>query len=244
MITYTFFTDTGDHTPNEDCLGRMEKDGCFCFACADGLGGHGAGEVASAHVVAESLKLFQELGDTNDYLKRAFSQSQSSLLERQREEHAVNAMKTTLVLLQVGKAEIRWGHIGDTRLYYFRKNRLVKRTLDHSVPQMLVLAHRLREKEIRNHPDRNRLLRVMGTEWDEPRYELSETIKLEPGKKQAFLLCTDGFWELIQEKDMQRLLKKASSAEEWLQEMVKTVKENGKDKKKDNFSAVAVWIDG
>lgn len=63
---------------------------------------------------------------------------------------------------------------------------------------MLVAAGQLKEKQIRNHPDRNRLLRVLGVDWDSPKYQLEEP--KERLGKQAFLLCTDGFWELIEEK--------------------------------------------
>ena len=59
---------------------------------------------------------------------------------------------------------------------------------------MLVAAGEIDEKEIRHHPDRNRLVRVMGMEWDEPKYQVSEPMPEEPG--QAFLLCSDGFWEI------------------------------------------------
>lgn len=67
-----------------------------------------------------------------------------------------------------------------------------KRTLDHSVPQMLVAAGEIDEKEIRHHPDRNRLVRVMGMEWDEPKYQVSEPMPEEPG--QAFCFVRMDFW--------------------------------------------------
>jgi serine/threonine protein phosphatase PrpC len=113
------------------------------------------------------------------------------------------------------------------------------RTLDHSVPQMLVFAREIKEKQIRNHPDRNRLLRVMGIEWEKPMYELAEQTQLE--KYQAFLLCSDGFWELIDEKQMCKLLKNSSTVEEWMQAMVEVIKQNGIGKNMDNYTAIALW---
>ena len=242
-ISYSLFTDTGDHDPNEDTIGMTKAEDNYVFVLADGLGGHGSGEVASQLAVKTSIELFEKEQLINTYIAEAFEQSQKEILKKQRDEHCVNGMKTTMVILMVTSDKIKWGHIGDSRLYYFRKNRLIKRTFDHSVPQMLVAAHKLKEKEIRNHPDRNRLLRVLGTDWEEPKYEIAETIKIENGKKQAFLLCTDGFWELIEEKDMIKALKKAKTAEEWLYTMSEIVKKNGEKRKKDNFSAIAVLID-
>ena len=116
------------------------------------------------------------------------------------------------------------------------------RTLDHSVPQMLVNIGEIDEDEIRNHPDRNRLLRVMGAEWETPQYQYSEKIPLKKG--QAFLLCSDGFWELITEKMMIRFLRRADSVDEWLDTMMDYVEEKGKEKNMDNYSAIAVWITG
>ena len=121
----------------------------------------------------------------------------------------------------------------------FYKNKVKTRTLDHSIPQMLVLAKEIKEDMIRNHPDRNMLLRVMGVEWDEIMYELMQPISLK--KCQAFLLCSDGFWELIDEKEMNAQLRKSNSVEEWLDNMVKIVEDNGKGKNMDNYSAIAVW---
>ena len=105
---------------------------------------------------------------------------------------------------------------------------------------MLALSGEIKESEIRHHPDRNILLRVIGIDWEEPMYALLPRVPLS--KCQAFLLCSDGFWELIEEKTMCELLKKAGSVEEWLDSMVRVVRENGAGTDMDNNSAVAVWL--
>ena len=240
MITYAMLTNQGGRENNEDYVGMKEANGAYCFVLADGLGGHGRGEVASQLVVEEMKALFHNTKNTENYLQKAFTTSQEKLRKYQKAEHAMNEMKTTAVLLAVTEETIQWGHIGDSRLYFFKGNRIADRTLDHSVPQMLVASGEIKAKDIRNHPDRNRLLRVMGNEWNVPKYELSKTVKNK--KKQSFLLCSDGFWELIGEKEMKRLLKSASSVDEWLKEMEKVVLENGKGEEMDNYSAVGVWI--
>ncbi|WP_418420711.1 PP2C family protein-serine/threonine phosphatase, partial [Butyribacter intestini] len=98
----------------------------------------------------------------------------------------------------------------------------------------------IKESEIRHHPDRSRLLRVVGTPWDSPKYSVSKKIKI--GKKTTFLMCSDGFWELIDEKTMCKLLKKSATPAEWLEEMRKIVLENGRGTNMDNYSAIAVFI--
>ena len=105
---------------------------------------------------------------------------------------------------------------------------------------MLALAGEIKEKEIRHHPDRNRLLKVLGTE-SMGKYEESEEIVR--GGRQAFLLCSDGFWELIDEKKMESTLRSSSTPQEWLDAMERIVIRNGRGIQMDNYSAITVWID-
>jgi serine/threonine protein phosphatase PrpC len=83
-------------------------------------------------------------------------------------------------------------------------------------------------------------LRVIGVNWDSPQYQLADDIELNGN--QAFLMCSDGFWELIEEKEMQILLKKSKSVEEWVNSMELIVQKLGKNRNMDNYSAIAVWI--
>ena len=238
MITYTVFTDRGGREVNEDSARVFEKDGKKCLVLCDGLGGHGKGEVASALVVEAVGQIFNSAQKIDeDFLRSAFQLSQEALIDEQIRQDAKTDMKTTAVDIDGNK--VQWGHVGDSRLYAFAKNKVKLRTLDHSVPQMLVFAREIKEKQIRNHPDRNRLLRVMGIEWEKPMYELAEQTQLE--KYQAFLLCSDGFWELIDEKQMCKLLKNSSTVEEWMQAMVEVIKQNGIGKNMDNYTAIALW---
>ncbi len=80
----------------------------------------------------------------------------------------------------------------------------------------------------------------MGIQWDKPAYEMADSIKLK--KNMSFLLCTDGFWELILEKDMEKCLKMANNPEEWIALMKTIIVNNGKNVNMDNYSAIAVWV--
>ena len=240
-MTYHSITFPGARPINEDSVAAMEHDGCYCFIAADGLGGHGKGEVASQKLVDVFSQTF-DMGveDGEAFLASAFSLAQDEILAEQKRQSAGFEMKTTAVALTIINGKCRWGWVGDSRLYAFRKNKVKSRTLDHSVPQMLVLSGDIKEKQIRCHPDRNRLLRVLGVEWDDPRYELSCEMNL--ADCQAFLLCTDGFWELIDEKRMCALLKKSTDAQQWLEAMTAEVAANGAGQEMDNYSAITVMI--
>lgn len=237
-ITYAISTFPGDREPNEDFAAAEYSGGRYCFTIADGLGGHGRGEAASRLVCETAQHCFKEHDMCS--IETMFEEAQEKLLQKQREENAADAMKTTLNVLVVGGDCIRGGHVGDTRSYYFKKSKLVWRTKDHSVPQMMVSMGEIKEKDIRHHVDRNRLLRVMGIEWNKPQYVLSNEVK--PGRDQAFLMCTDGFWEYIEDRDMEKCLKKAADVQGWLDAMNAIVRQNGKGSNMDNYTAIAVWI--
>lgn len=238
MIDFEVYTNVGSREINEDYVTWEQKDDSYIFVLADGLGGHGRGEEASKLVSEEMLNCFRASDDFIEEMGQAFEYVQTKLLEKQRENFAKFEMKTTVVILVINDNVIRWGYIGDSRLYLMKRHKIKKRTMDHSVPQMLALAKDIKEKDIRFHPDRNKLLRVMGIEWGGSSYELSDTIKMN--NKLSFLLCTDGFWELITEKEIEKLSKKASNSSEWIKAMVSVVENNGQNKDMDNFSAIAV----
>lgn len=240
MVRYKSISNKGSRAINEDCVGMFQRGEEYGFFLADGLGGHGKGDAASQTAVKQAILQFEADGCREGTLQAVFERGQNAILNLQKREQNPYSMKTTMTALLIGRESVQWGHIGDSRIYRFWNRKIVGRTLDHSVPQMLVTIGEIREEEIRNHPDRNRLLRVMGMEWEKPEYQIAEEIPLRCG--QAFLLCSDGFWELIDEKHMVKFLKQASGVEEWLDRMTAYVQENGKGKDMDNYSAVAVWV--
>ena len=192
-------------------------------------------------VTLSMLKNYFEAAESLDaFFDDVLDKAQEGLLAEQKRIGAQFEMKTTAVILVVADAQFRYAYIGDSRIYHFRKNKVQERSMDHSVPQMLAMAGDIKEKHIRQHPDRNRLLRVMGVEWESSRYELSEWNDLQPGD--AFLLCSDGFWEPIVEKEMCKLLKKSNDAKTWLDAMSERVQQNGAGTDMDNNSAIAVCI--
>lgn len=237
-IDYNIFTNVGSRSVNEDSVRVSKKDGAFCFVLCDGLGGHGKGELASACVADYIRNLFLESDDLDVFFESALDKAQEELLKQQKKLNAQFEMKTTATLLLIKDNMYRYAHIGDSRIYCFRNNKVLCRTLDHSVPQMLVLAGDIKEKKIRSHPDRNKLLRVMGVEWEGSRYTMSDYEELKSGD--AFLLCSDGFWEPILEKQMCKTLKKSTDAQNWMDEMTKIIIKNAKDTDMDNFSGIAV----
>lgn len=235
-ITYDTLTDKGGRAVNEDCLDVSVMSKRQSFILCDGLGGHGSGDVASQLVVQKVRESLENLGTLGESINHA----QRELLLKQRQGHAENSMKTTIAALVIQGGLAKFAHVGDSRIYYFEKSRYILRSQDHSVPQMLAKRGDIREKDIRGHEDRNRLLRVMGIEGEEPRYEVAAQIAVT--SHTSFLLCSDGFWELIDERQMSKTLKKSKTPKQWLQNMTQIVLKNGRGTNMDNYSAIAVFV--
>lgn len=239
-LTTAVYTDVGCREVNEDTAAAFTNGTTTCCVLCDGLGGHGMGDTASQLAVKVFESQLQNGLKTDRFLSETFQAAQDILLTEQAARNAKMKMKTTCAALIADEKKVYIGHIGDSRLYVFYKNSVRTRTLDHSIPQMLALSGEIKESDIRNHPDRSTILRVLGIDWDEPMYQLMKPIPLR--KCQAFLLCSDGFWELIEEPDMCRLLETSATPEQWLSEMAKIVKKNGQGKNMDNNTAVAAWV--
>lgn len=240
MITWTSISEKGEREHNEDFVGVRQVGERYCFVLADGLGGHGKGEVASQLVVTSILEDFEQSYDRDCFLQQSLMHAQKKLCEEQRKRNCPEQMKTTVVCLLVDHNYVQWAYAGDSRLYLFYKKKIKSRTLDHSVPQMLVLSKEMKEKAIRFHEDRNRLLKVMGIESDKQVFDVSKP--MERKENQRFLLCSDGFWEFVLEKNMEKSMKKAETPKEWMDALSQIAVKNGAGKNMDNYSAIAVWL--
>lgn len=215
-----------------DCK-QTAKDN-LCVVLADGLGGHGGGEVASREAVKVILDGWP--GSATPALLCDLAQAaHRRILSLQT---PVCKMKTTAVILSIARGRAQWAHVGDSRLYHFIDGKLVYQTRDHSSSQIAVLMGQIKQEEIRFHEDRSHIFRALGQEnnmsADAQEQELS------PGEH-AFLLCTDGFWEYVYEAEMEEELCRAVSVEDWLERM-KYHLTNRADQDNDNNTAAAVWI--
>lgn len=234
-------SERGERENNEDCVAYTAADAGICAVICDGLGGHDAGEAASKCVCDSVIADFKKApagADIDELVCTLVQNAQDTLMKLQTELGKHGEMKTTVccLLLQDGKAAA--AYVGDSRIYRLRKNKVLVRSLDHSIPQYLARIGEIRERDIRHHPERNKLLRTMGSEWESPRYERMSLDHSMNGD--AFLLCTDGFWEWIEDKEMGVMLRQASCCEEWLDKMKALIYTRARGKNMDNLSAIAL----
>ena len=113
IVSYDLLSRVGCRDNNEDNVGMFQAGEEYCFALADGLGGHGKGEVASGIAVEQAVAAFAQAGEASEaVIHTAFQNGQEAILEAQKADLSARDMKTTFVYLLVGKEEIRWAHMG------------------------------------------------------------------------------------------------------------------------------------
>lgn len=243
-MKYAHYTDKGSRDINEDCIGIFNKGDVFCAVVADGLGGHGMGDKAS-RIVTEAAGTFfmaYDIGYVDDFLGRMFVYCNDTLMEAiSNSDVDMGRMKTTLVAALGIENKIWFCHCGDSRGYLFSHGKLIKRTLDHSVPQALVSSGEIKESAIRNHPDRNRLLKCLGYEWPKPLYEADHGYGIKGGE--TVILCTDGFWELVLEREMGFTDFFEKDPEKKLEKLRKIIDKKGNGRKMDNNSAIILTLE-
>ena len=186
---------TGGRTEQQDSVAVLEGNnrGTALAILADGAGGHRGGRLASQKVLETSRRMFEQAG-----LKLQDPTAQLTALCRQAHneinrlaETAKSAPRSTVVALYVEGDKAWWVNVGDSRLYRVRDGRVLERTKDHTMAQILFEQGEIKDEEIPHHPDRTQLLKALGGE---------ELYKPSLGSAQiatgdGFVLCSDGFWE-------------------------------------------------
>lgn len=238
MFDTATVSQVGGRNENQDRAGHRVAGNRGCWVVADGLGGHKGGSIASALAVAAILQAYEaDPVFSGEALAQYVAAGQKAITDQQDAEPALVSMRTTIVVLLMENGQALWAHAGDTRLYQFRDGRVLAQTVDHSVPQALVVAGVIDPEDIREHPDRNRILRSLGNAEDY-RLTVTETPRpVLPGD--AFLLCTDGFWEYVWEDEMLAALAETETAEAWLDRMTAYVPARA-EPDHDNYTAIAI----
>ena len=205
------YTNQGGRDHNEDSVRCCAGQGAFVLA--DGLGGHGSGEVASA-LAADVLFEGCAAHPDPDGLAELFQNTNEAVMEGQKVP-GQEEMKTTAVALSVAGDRAVWGHVGDSRLYRFSAGTLTQETRDHSVTYMKYLGGEISYMDVYHDDDRSSLLRALGKLPCKPE---TGQARLQPGD--ALLLCSDGFWEYVYQEEMLADLLKAETPEQWAEGML------------------------
>ena len=238
----TYTSQTGQRKRNEDTCGYWTSDKACCWVVSDGAGGHGSGDVASQLVVNTALEQFSTKPEVSEQAVTDLTTgTHAAVMALKHSNPDGDDMHATVAVLLID-AETRqavWAHVGDTRIYLFRQRRIALQTRDHSLVQQLIDAGYGSEEIIRTHPQRNMLTSAIGS-GDELTISVSGApVIVEEGD--LFLMCTDGWWEYVEEHVMEEMLEDANTAEEWLNIMARRVEDSAKENA-DNYTAVAIQI--
>lgn len=243
-LSLAYRSETGRRQRNEDAL-RVAQFGPVChFIVSDGAGGHQRGEEASRRVVDHvdaRLAEYAETGASPDaaVLHAAICSAHDELRDLQTHEHASRRMHATVVVLWIDREtrEAVWSHVGDSRLYRLRHGRLDRVTEDDSVVQHMVRAGWLSPEQARQHPNKNQLVAALGMADQVEPHTTRE--RLRDGD--AFLLCTDGWWDPLDTALLEDSLASAPSVQAWLNRLLERIAAQA-SLQQDNHSAIAVWI--
>jgi serine/threonine protein phosphatase PrpC len=233
-------TRIGGRANNEDRVGFWHTPGAALMAVADGLGGHLHGELAAEMAVELFGAVFRReaqplLADPAAFLARAMAASHAAILREGQRLDLPETPRTVIVACVVQDGHAWWMHVGDCRLYLIREGRIVSRTRDHTVVQRLIDEGRIREEAMASHPERNRLLQCLGG-YLAPTPDAAQRARLAKGD--VLLLCSDGFWGPLTQRQMLHALL-ARSLEEAIPELAELAETRG-GPLSDNVSALAM----
>jgi protein phosphatase len=174
------------------------------LAVADGMGGHAAGEVASAVAIGTLAELDDDMppSELQIALSTAVAHANQILHDMVSADPAISGMGTTLTAMLWSGGKVALCHIGDSRAYVLSGGQFQQITHDHTLVQSLVDDGRISPDEAATHPQRSLLLRALdGTSEAEPDLSI-----LEAHAGDRYLLCSDGLSGVVSEETLHRTL--------------------------------------
>jgi protein phosphatase len=220
------------------------KDQGHLFVVADGMGGHAAGETASALVIDSIEKFvlntckwfFQLQGQEGDEVlaefQMALQQADGRVLAEAARHHELAGMGTTLTMAYSLDSDLFVAHVGDSRCYLFRNGVLHRLTQDHTMVQELVRQGYMEAEEAAHHRLRHVITNAIGGNTPGIDVEVHK-VKLEPGDR--VLLCTDGLTEMVAEEEITEHLRSNLDLRETCGQLIAQANEQGG---KDNITIV------
>ena len=203
--------------------------GANLIAVADGMGGHAGGEVASAIAINALAQLLPVISDTEididsreDLFLNITYEIDSQILEKSKQNPELAGMGTTLTALNISGDNVELLHIGDSRCYRYRDNKLAQLSYDHTVMQELLDQGRLTPEEVFDHPQRSLLTQaLMGDSGLDP---ILVSYEIKAGDQ--FLLCSDGLTNLLSDYEIGKIIE-SNTSDDVITALITEVKAKG-----------------
>lgn len=187
----------GNRKNNQDRLGLVESHSGVVLILGDGLGGKPGGELASETLIKsvqhELRHEVMPVDDPEKLLKKLIIKAHYAIRAAGKKQTPPVEPGSTAVLCLIQKKKAWWAHVGDSRFYFFRDGLPIYRTQDDSFVEQLYQKGELSIEKRDGHPMRNYVTQCIGLMENEPNVSVSKGIDLQVGD--TLLLCTDGFWE-------------------------------------------------
>ena len=238
LVNWGAATDTGTlRVQNEDSF--LAQDGMFVVA--DGMGGHNAGEVASAMAI-KMLGDAQKAGVTDaNQLSEVIKQINKAIFQASADQTDQRGMGTTLTALALtpsnrnSEVSVSVANIGDSRTYLLRNGEFRQVSIDHSYVQELVSEGLITKEEARTHARRNIVTRALGIE---PNVAVDTwTLPLINGDR--YILCSDGLVDEVTDEAIEQCVKQPISPQKLADQLVVIANQNGG---RDNITVVVVDV--
>jgi PPM family protein phosphatase len=194
------------------------------LAIADGMGGHAAGEVASAVAISALAALDHEpAGDLLDPLAEAVAEANITLHEMSVADPSVEGMGTTLTAMLWQGSHVALCHIGDSRAYMLRDGELFQITRDHTLVQSLVDEGRLTPQAAASHPQRSLLLRAL-----DGRTEADPDLSIREARfGDRYLLCSDGLSDVVTDQTLHKTLQTVTDPDDAVMQLIELAIRSG-----------------
>ncbi len=182
----------------------------YLFAIADGVGGHGGGEIASGLAVGSLRNGFHTWkgGAAGRFLDRALRNANLAVFNEAHSQPEFARMQTTLTAVVLEENSLTIGHVGDCRLYRAREGRVELLTRDHSMANELLKMHLISPEQAGGHPGRHQLVRSLG---GDP-FLRTDIIREEIRSGDTYLLCCDGLWGELSDDDIRAGLREGNAS--------------------------------
>ncbi|MGE5339975.1 MAG: Stp1/IreP family PP2C-type Ser/Thr phosphatase [Candidatus Omnitrophota bacterium] len=172
----------------------------YLFIVADGMGGHRAGNVASklgTTSFAKEYKTLRRKGiPVTDAMNRAMMKANSAIQKKAAGDQQKQGMGTTFSAAAILGMNVYLAHVGDSRIYLIRDDRLTRLTTDHTFVGKMVQEGRLTEDEARDHPQRNILYMSLGASQH---FEPELGVQVELRNNDILIMCSDGLNTMVEE---------------------------------------------
>lgn len=208
---------------------------------ADGMGGCNAGEVASAMAVTEIMQYINgKLDNLNNdeksikvLIEEAVLYANDKIYQKSLQDNNYSGMGTTLSLALITNDCVYIGHVGDSRIYAIRNDKIARVTEDHSLVTELVRNGSIKPEEADHHPQKHIITRALGTE-DSIEVDI-DCFKWIEGD--VVMLCSDGLSNRLEDNMIKRIIEQACDLDNACLNLIEQAKQNGST---DNITVVVV----